>query len=110
MLKTHNVSVMREISSVFPGNVLKELVDPSGAVIFTNSFQLGDPTINTLELWGAEYQENDAILCRQDHLTLLQKIGKRERCPVSVVGTVLDCGKVGRVIFVLMHKYRQIGK
>ncbi|XP_066999437.2 phosphoribosylformylglycinamidine synthase [Anabrus simplex] len=76
------------------GNVLKELVEPSGAVIFTKRFQLGDPTISTLELWGAEYQENDAILCRKNDIPLLLEIGRRERCPVNVVGTVLDNGKV----------------
>ena len=35
------------------GNVLKEIVDPAGAVIFTEEFQLGDPSISALELWGA---------------------------------------------------------
>ncbi|KAJ8937884.1 hypothetical protein NQ314_011667, partial [Rhamnusium bicolor] len=45
------------------GNVLKELVEPVGGIIYANRFELGDPTINTLELWGAEYQENNALLC-----------------------------------------------
>ncbi|XP_069680466.1 phosphoribosylformylglycinamidine synthase isoform X2 [Periplaneta americana] len=76
------------------GNVLKELVEPSGAIIFTNKFQLGDPTISTLELWGAEYQENDAMLCHATDVPLLQQIGDRERCPINFVGTVLDSGKV----------------
>jgi len=76
------------------GNVLKELVEPSGAVIFTRKFQLGDPTIRTLELWGAEYQENDAMLCHLEDVPLLKQIGGRERCPINFVGTVLDNGKV----------------
>ncbi|KAJ9594363.1 hypothetical protein L9F63_014205, partial [Diploptera punctata] len=76
------------------GNVLKEIVEPEGAVIFKNKFQLGDPTITTLELWGAEYQENDAILCRPEDVPLLQQIGHRERCPINFVGTVLNNGKV----------------
>lgn len=76
------------------GNVLKELVEPSGAVIFTRKFQLGDPTIGTLELWGAEYQENDAMLCYAEDVALLKQIGARERCPINFVGTVLDNGKV----------------
>ena len=69
-------------------------MEPSGAVIFTRKFQLGDPTIRTLELWGAEYQENDAMLCRLEDVPLLQQIGDRERCPINLVGTVLDNGKV----------------
>jgi phosphoribosylformylglycinamidine synthase len=79
---------------MFVGNVLKELVEPSGAVIFTRKFQLGDPTIRTLELWGAEYQENDAVLCHAENVPLLKQIGDRERCPINFVGTVLDSGRV----------------
>ncbi|XP_063240039.1 LOW QUALITY PROTEIN: phosphoribosylformylglycinamidine synthase [Bacillus rossius redtenbacheri] len=76
------------------GNVLKEIVEPLGAVVFARRFQLGDPTISTLELWGAEYQENDAVLCRPGDVPLLRRICGRERCPVNFVGTVLDCGKI----------------
>lgn len=76
------------------GNVLKELVEPAGAVIFTHHFQLGDPTINTMELWGAEYQENDALLCKAEDVPVLKQICEREKCPVNFVGTVLDNGRV----------------
>ncbi|XP_046748343.1 phosphoribosylformylglycinamidine synthase [Diprion similis] len=76
------------------GNVLKELVEPAGAVIFTKKFELGDPSISTLELWGAEYQENDAILCKPEHVSLLEKIAIRERCPINFVGTVTGNGKI----------------
>lgn len=76
------------------GNVLKELVEPAGAVIFTKKFDLGDPSISTMELWGAEYQENDAILCKKNDIELLQSIAKRERCPINFVGTVTGSGKI----------------
>lgn len=78
------------------GNVLKELVEPSyaGAVIFTKEFQLGDPTINVLELWGAEYQENNAILCKTEDRSLLEAICARERCPITFVGVVTGDGFV----------------
>lgn len=78
------------------GNVLKELVEPgyAGAVIFTKEFQLGDPTINVLELWGAEYQENNAILCKPEDRPLLEAICARERCPISFVGVVTGDGYV----------------
>ncbi|KAI1301642.1 Phosphoribosylformylglycinamidine synthase [Halotydeus destructor] len=74
------------------GNVLKELVEPQGAVIYADRFSLGDPTINTLELWGAEYQESNAILVRPEDRTILEKIGKREKCPIDFVGTVTGDG------------------
>ncbi|XP_030749846.1 phosphoribosylformylglycinamidine synthase [Sitophilus oryzae] len=76
------------------GNVLKELVEPSGGIIYANRFELGDPTINTLELWGAEYQENNAMLCKKDDLLLLKVICERERCPINVVGEVTGTGSV----------------
>ena len=77
-------------------NVLKELVEPgcAGAVIFSKAFQLGDPTISTLELWGAEYQENNAVLLDASDRDLLQRICDRERCPVSFVGQVTGSGYV----------------
>lgn len=78
------------------GNVLKELVEPgyAGAVIFSKEFQLGDPTINALELWGAEYQENNAILCKPEDRKLLEDICNRERCPINFVGVVTGNGFV----------------
>lgn len=76
------------------GNVLKELVDPVGGIIYANRFELGDPTINVLELWGAEYQENNALLCNKKDLSLLKDICQRERCPINIVGEVTGTGKV----------------
>ncbi|KAJ8298146.1 hypothetical protein KUTeg_024677 [Tegillarca granosa] len=66
------------------GNVLKEIVEPAGAVIRASDFQLGDPTISILELWGAEYQESNAILVKQENKELVCKICERERCPVKL--------------------------
>lgn len=76
------------------GNVLKELVEPIGGIIYANRFELGDPTINVLELWGAEYQENNALLCKKEELPVLESICKRERCPMNVVGEVTGTGRV----------------
>ena len=79
---------------VFSGNVLKELVEPAGAVIFTRKFDLGDPSISTLELWGAEYQENNAILCKSEDIALLQAVAEREKCPINCVGVITGNGKI----------------
>uniref|UniRef100_A0A8C2S8D8 Phosphoribosylformylglycinamidine synthase n=1 Tax=Capra hircus TaxID=9925 RepID=A0A8C2S8D8_CAPHI len=70
------------------GNVLKELSDPAGAVIYTSRFQLGDPTLNALEIWGAEYQESNALLLRPSDRDFLSCVSARERCPVCFVGTI----------------------
>nr|XP_021194118.2 phosphoribosylformylglycinamidine synthase [Helicoverpa armigera]XP_021194121.2 phosphoribosylformylglycinamidine synthase [Helicoverpa armigera]XP_049702709.1 phosphoribosylformylglycinamidine synthase [Helicoverpa armigera] len=87
------------------GNVLKELVEPEGAVVYTKEFQLGDPTITTLELWGAEYQENDALLCSKENRAVLEDICRRERCPVSFVGEVTGDGYMSLVEDAYTNKY-----
>ncbi|XP_044855933.1 phosphoribosylformylglycinamidine synthase isoform X2 [Mauremys mutica] len=76
------------------GNVLKELSDPAGAVIYASRFQLGDPTLSVLEIWGAEYQESNALLLRPADAERLGRLGRRERCPVDVVGTVTGDGRI----------------
>ncbi|XP_006824802.1 phosphoribosylformylglycinamidine synthase-like, partial [Saccoglossus kowalevskii] len=74
------------------GNVLKEICEPAGAIIRVNDFQLADPTINTLELWGAEYQESNAVLIKSKDKDNLQKLCNREKCPVSFVGNITGDG------------------
>jgi len=76
------------------GNVLKELVDPLGAVYELRNIPVGDPTLSALEIWGAEYQENNAFLVRAEDLAKLLALSRRENCPVSPVGTVTGDGRV----------------
>ena len=47
-----------------------------------------------MELWGAEYQESNAILCHAEDVPRLAEIAARERCPISVVGHVTGTGRV----------------
>lgn len=63
-------------------------MEPEGAVIFTRLFSLGDETVSTLELWGAEYQESNAVLVSQESLDRIRAMALRERCPIDIVGTV----------------------
>lgn len=79
------------------GNVLKELVEPAGATIYADSFELGDVSVGALELWGAEYQESNAALVWD--CDSLRDICKREKCPVSFVGSVTGDGKIKLVDF-----------
>uniref|UniRef100_A0A8C5Q8M0 Phosphoribosylformylglycinamidine synthase n=1 Tax=Leptobrachium leishanense TaxID=445787 RepID=A0A8C5Q8M0_9ANUR len=76
------------------GNVLKELIEPQGAVIYTRNFQLGDPTLSVLEIWGAEYQESNALLLRPSDADFLRSVCRRERCPVDFVGDITGDGKI----------------
>uniref|UniRef100_A0A3Q3VLS9 Phosphoribosylformylglycinamidine synthase n=1 Tax=Mola mola TaxID=94237 RepID=A0A3Q3VLS9_MOLML len=76
------------------GNVLKELSEPAGAVIHCSRFKKGDPTLSVLELWGAEYQESNALLLRPSDRGFLERVCQREKCPVDFVGSVTGDGKI----------------
>uniref|UniRef100_A0A3B1K177 Phosphoribosylformylglycinamidine synthase n=1 Tax=Astyanax mexicanus TaxID=7994 RepID=A0A3B1K177_ASTMX len=76
------------------GNVLKELSEPAGAVIYTSMFKRGDPTLSVLELWGAEYQESNALLLRPSDRGFVEKVCQREKCPVDFVGKITGDGKI----------------
>jgi len=75
-------------------NVLKEIVEPLGAKIDVRAIPVGDDTLSVLEIWGAEYQENDALLLNPDHEQLFRDLAEREKVPVAFVGKVTGDGQV----------------
>ncbi|KAL7538615.1 hypothetical protein ACHAXR_008688 [Thalassiosira sp. AJA248-18] len=76
------------------GNVLKEIVEPAGAEYDIRKVYLGDDTLSVLEIWGAEYQENNAFLIRPSSEKIVQEIADRENCPIRILGAVTGDGKV----------------
>uniref|UniRef100_A0A671PA92 Phosphoribosylformylglycinamidine synthase n=1 Tax=Sinocyclocheilus anshuiensis TaxID=1608454 RepID=A0A671PA92_9TELE len=54
----------------------------------------GDPTLSVLELWGAEYQESNALLLRPSDRSFLERVCQREKCPVDFVGKITGDGKI----------------
>ena len=75
-------------------NVCKELIYPKGGTLDIREVKLGDATLSVLEIWGAEYQENSAMLISPESLPLIEKICARERCPFSVLGAIDGSGRV----------------
>src|SRR5512143_2891447 len=75
-------------------NVVKEIVHPAGAKIDIRSIQVGDSTLSVLEIWGAEYQEQNALLIEPGHENLFRLLCERERVPVAVIGTVTGDGRI----------------
>ena len=55
---------------------------------------VGDKTLSVLEIWGAEYQENNALLIRPESEKFFQEIADRENCPIRILGIVTGDGKV----------------
>ena len=63
---------------------MKEIIYPLGATIDVREIRLGDETMSVLEIWGAEYQENDCLLIRAEDRGLLEGICARERALMQV--------------------------
>ncbi|TYZ62134.1 hypothetical protein PybrP1_005069 [[Pythium] brassicae (nom. inval.)] len=86
------------------GNVLKEIVEVphaqpgaanrGGARYEVRQLLVGDDTLSVLEIWGAEYQENNALLLRPADVALFDRICARENCPYALLGQVTGDGRV----------------
>jgi hypothetical protein len=48
----------------------QEIVEPLGATIDVDKFIVGDPTMSTLEIWGAEYSPPLASRAHSRHTAL----------------------------------------
>lgn len=55
---------------------------------------VGDDTLSVLEIWGAEYQENNALLIRAEDKEVFEAAAERENCPIRILGEVTGDGKV----------------
>ncbi|KAK4799192.1 hypothetical protein SAY86_024557 [Trapa natans] len=90
-------------------NVVKEIIYPKGAEIDVRAIVVGDHTMSVLEIWGAEYQEQDAILIKPENRQLLELICRRERLSVAVIGTVSGDGRVVLVDSAAIQKNKESG-
>ncbi|KAJ6844156.1 putative phosphoribosylformylglycinamidine synthase, chloroplastic/mitochondrial [Iris pallida] len=75
-------------------NVVKEIIYPKGAEIDIRSIVVGDHTMSVLEIWGAEYQEQDALLVKPESRDLLLSFCERERVSMAIIGTISGSGRV----------------
>ncbi len=75
-------------------NVVKEIVYPAGGRIEVRRIQSGDATLSVLELWGAEYQEQNALLIRPESAALCEDMCRREKVPCAFIGTITGDGRI----------------
>ena len=75
-------------------NVVKEIIYPAGARIGVRKIQSGDDTLSVLELWGAEYQEQNALLIRPGSAGLFEEICRREKVPCAFIGEITGAGRI----------------
>ena len=77
------------------GNVLKEISAPNGAEIDIRNMVVDIlQTMSVKEVWGAELQENDAMLIREKDRAFLEAVGEREKVAVMVMGKITDTGRM----------------
>ena len=79
------------------GNVTKEIVEKNGGTVDLAKVNIGDNTMNSLEIWSAEYQEQVTILIKPNSLDLVESICIRENVNFSNIGYVNNDGVI-RVI------------
>ena len=75
-------------------NVVKEIIYPAGAKIEIRNIQLGDDTLSVLEIWGAEYQEQDALLLQPERKEDFLALCGREKVPCAVIGDITGDGYI----------------
>ena len=75
-------------------NVVKEIIYPAGAKIEIRKIQLGDETLSVLEIWGAEYQEQNALLIKSEDMQTFQELCSREKVPCTVIGQITGDGSI----------------
>ncbi|KAJ8572418.1 hypothetical protein K7X08_008929 [Anisodus acutangulus] len=90
-------------------NVVKEIIHPEGAKIDIRATVVGDHTMSVLEIWGAEYQEQDAILVNPESRGLLEAVCARERVSMAVIGTINGEGRIVLQDSVAIEKCRCSG-
>jgi len=55
-----------------------------GGTVDCRSVAVGDATLSVLEIWGAEYQENDCLLIKPEDRGKMEALCARERCIMQV--------------------------
>jgi phosphoribosylformylglycinamidine synthase len=73
-------------------NVVKEIIYPAGARIGVRDIQVGDKSLSVLEIWGAEYQEQNALLVKE--IDLFRTMCLREKVPFAVIGSITGDGRI----------------
>jgi phosphoribosylformylglycinamidine synthase len=73
-------------------NVVKEIIYPEGARIEIRNIPVGDDTLSVLEIWGAEYQEQNALLIHPGRAGDFISLCRREKVPCAFIGEITGDG------------------
>ena len=75
-------------------NVVKEIIYPAGAKIEIRKILIGDKTLSVLEIWGAEYQEQNALLIKKEDIETFRGLCSREKVQSAVIGEISGDGYI----------------
>ncbi len=73
-------------------NVITELVNPAGGYVNIRKIKVGDNTLSVLEIWGAEYQERNALLIWEERIAEFCEICRREKIEPEILGEITGDG------------------
>jgi phosphoribosylformylglycinamidine synthase len=88
MGENNPIEVIHDQGAGGPGNVLKEIMIPTGGKVDIQKILLGDKTMAPVAIWVSEFQENIAVLIKPERWAEFEAICIREKCPVAVVGAI----------------------
>ncbi len=71
-------------------NALSELVESTGGHISLDALPIGDKTLSAKEIIGNESQERMGMVVKEEDIEYIEKIARRERAPMYVVGHTTD--------------------
>lgn len=71
-------------------NVLSEICEPYGGVVYMQDTNKGDSSMSDMEVLLSEYQEQVSILVHTHDVSLIKTLADRENINVTQVGNVID--------------------
>ena len=76
------------------GNVVKEIVDPTGGWINIRRTTQGTSNMSALDIWTSEFQETNTCLVDSNNLDVVKRICIREHLPYDILGMVTNDGRM----------------
>lgn len=75
-------------------NVLAEICEPHGGIIYLNDILLGDDSMSDMEVLLSEYQEQVCILVQHHDIDFMKILARREGVNINHIGSIVDEDKL----------------
>ncbi|KAI0998195.1 putative phosphoribosylformylglycinamidine synthase [Podosphaera aphanis] len=100
------IAFIHDVGAGGLSNALPELVKDAGygGIFELRKIESADSSMSPLQIWCCEAQERYVLLVNQENLSRFISIANRERCGISVVGTVLRRDEQGDAKIILTDR------